>query len=95
MESIALVARLKPGTAERARELAVVEPAETPGIRRISVFVSPGEAVFLLEGESPEESFRTFLDDPVDSTMLAPWLPLFEGPLHRAPELAHWDLPTD
>ena len=94
MESIALVARLKPGTGERARELAMVEPPDTPGIRSISVFLSPDEAVFLLEGESPEESFRTFLDDPVDSTMLAPWLPLFEGPLHRAPRLAHWDIPT-
>jgi hypothetical protein len=93
VESIALVGRLKPGTEERARELALVEPAGTPGLRRISVFLSPGEAVFVLEGESPEESFRHFLDDPVDSTLLAPWLPLFDGPLHRAPQLAHWDLP--
>jgi hypothetical protein len=89
-----MVARLKPGADERARELALREPAATPGLSRLSVFVSPGEAVFLLEGESPGKSFRKFLDDPVDSTLLAPWLPLFEGPLHRAPELAHWDLPT-
>ena len=94
MESIAIVARLKPGTEERARELAMLEPAGAPGVSRISVFLSPGEAVFLLEGESPDEGFRTFLDDPVDSTMLAPWLPLFDGPIHRAPQLAHWDIPT-
>jgi hypothetical protein len=96
VESIAIVARLKPGTEERARELAIREPgvAQEPGVSRVSVFLSPGEAVFVLEGDSPDESFRKFLDNPVNSTMLAPWLPLFDGPLHRAPELAHWDLPT-
>jgi hypothetical protein len=87
-----MVASLKPGTQERAMELAMREPADTPGISRVSVYVSPSEAVFLLEGESPEESFRMFLDDPVDSTMLAPWLPLFDGPLHRVPEVAHHDV---
>jgi hypothetical protein len=94
VESIAIVGRLKPDTEERARELAKMEPAGAAGISRITVFLSPGEAVFLLEGESPEEGYRMFLDDPVDSTMIAPWLPLFDGPLHRAPELAHWDIRT-
>jgi hypothetical protein len=92
VESIAIVARLKPGTEERAMELASREPAHPPGVNRISVYLAPGEAVFLLEGESPEESFRMFLDDPVDSTMLEPWLPLLDGPLHRAPEQAHWEM---
>ena len=91
MERIAIVARLKPGNEERAGELATREPANTPGIRRVSVFLSPGEVVFLLEGESPEKSFRTFLDDPVDSTMLSPWLPLFDGPLHRVPQVGDWE----
>ena len=94
MGRIAIIARLKPGTEERARELAVLEPAHTPGLTRVSVFLSSGEAVFVLEGEEPGQSFRSFLDDPVDSTMLAPWLPLFDGPLHRAPQLADWDLPS-
>jgi hypothetical protein len=94
VESIAIVARLKPGTEDRARELAMLEPAGAPGVSRISIFLSPGEAVFLLEGESPEEGFLRFLDNPVDSTMLAPWLPLFDGPLHRAPRLGAWDVPT-
>jgi hypothetical protein len=89
-----MVARLKPGTGERARELAIREPAGTPGISRISVYLSPDEVVILLEGESPEESYRMFLDNPVDSTLLAPWLPLFDGPLHRAAEVARWDIPT-
>jgi len=89
-----MVARLKPGEHERARELAMREPASTPGIDRISIFVSADEVVFVLEGESQDEGFRLFVDNPVDSTLLASWLPLFDGPLHRAPQLAHWDIPA-
>ena len=92
MERIALVARLEPDAQERAGELASVPPSEARGISRISVFLSSGEAVFVLDGESPEASYRKWLDDPVNSTMLEPWLPLFEGPLHRAGEVAHWEL---
>jgi hypothetical protein len=92
MERIALVARLEPDAEERAEELAMVPPSEAPGISRVSVFLSSGEVVFVLEGDSPEASYREWLDDPVESTMLEPWLPLFKGPLHRAPEVAHWEL---
>ena len=87
-----MVARLKPTAQERASELAMREPSGAPGLSHISVFLSGDEVVFLLEGESPDESFRMWLDDPVDSTLLEPWLPLFDGPLHRAPEIAAWDL---
>jgi hypothetical protein len=92
MERVALVARLKPEAEDRASELAMVEPIEPAGITGISVFVSGGEVVFVLEGDSPEASCRMWLDDPVRSTMLEPWLPLFDGPLHRAAELAHWEM---
>jgi hypothetical protein len=92
MERVALVAELKPDTEGRAGELAMVEPTAAPGISRISVFLSPREVVFVLEGESPEESYRMWLDDPVRSTMLEPWLPLFDGPLHRAAEVSSWEI---
>lgn len=91
MDRIALVARLKPGAEERAGELALVEPTDAPGVSTTSVFLSAGEVVFVLEGDSPDESYRMWLDDPVRSTMLEPWLPLFDGPLHRAAEVAHWE----
>jgi hypothetical protein len=44
------------------------------------------EVVFLVEGGGARESVLATLDDPVMSTALAPWLPLFDGPLHRAYE---------
>ena len=87
-----MVARLKPDAKERASELAMLEPTERPGLSHVSVFLSGDEVVFLLEGESPEESYRMWLDDPVNATLLEPWLPLFDGPLHRAPEIASWEL---
>ena len=89
-----MVARLKPGAEERARELAVLDPVGAPGIDRISTFVSADEVVFVLEGEAPDEGYRRFVDNPVDSTLLAPWLPLFDGPLHRVPRLSDWDTST-
>lgn len=92
VERIAMVARLKPDAKERARELAEVKLTVAPGISHISVFLSGDEVVFLLEGDAPEESHRMWLDDPVHSTTLEPWLALFDGPLHRAPELVSWEL---
>lgn len=82
MERVALVARLKPDAEERPAQLAV-EPGDAPGISTTSVFLSAGEVVFVIEGESPEQSYRMWLDDPVRSTMLEPWLPLFDGPHAR------------
>ena len=91
MERIALVARLKPDAKERAGELATVKPTVPEGISHISTFLSGDEVVFMLEGDSPDESHWMWLNDPVNSTVLAPWLPLFDGPLHRAPEVTSWE----
>ena len=42
--------------------------------------------VFFFEGPDAEEAVREILNDPVRSTAVSPWLPLFSGPLHRAYE---------
>ncbi len=95
MERLVLVATLKPGAQERAAELVgVARPMELlPGSAAGAIFVSPTEVVFLLEGDDPERHAREFLDDPVRSTALAPWLPLFAGPLHRTREAYAWERP--
>jgi hypothetical protein len=67
-------------------------PTSPSGISQISIFLSGDEVVFLLQGDAPEESHRMWLDDPVNSTLLEPWLPLFDGPLHRAPEIVSWEI---
>jgi hypothetical protein len=92
-DRLVLVARLKHGARERAEKLLAdgVGPIVPETVDRWVVFLSESEVVFLFEGEGARESVLTILDDPVMSTALAPWLPLFEGPLHRAYETRSWE----
>lgn len=62
----------------------------TRGFERFSVYLSEFEVVFLVEGPDAESSVREIFNDPVRSTEIGPWLPLFDGPLHRADEVYHW-----
>jgi len=60
------------------------------GFERLSVYLSEFEVVFLIEALDAEVLVREILDDPVRATEISPWLPLFDGPLHRAAEVYHW-----
>jgi hypothetical protein len=53
--------------------------------------LSEAEVIFMFEGESAHESVRALFNDPVQSTLIAHWLPLFDGPLHQAPEAYFWE----
>jgi hypothetical protein len=90
VDRLVLVARLKAGTRDRAEKLLAerVEPIVPEAVDRWAIFLSAGEVIFLFEGAGARESVLTTLDDPAMSTALAPWLPLFDGPLHRAYEAA-------
>ena len=88
MDWFVLVARLKPHALEHARELAAqVDPSAVADFDRFGVFLSKGEVVFVFEGEHARETVRAHLNDPVESTALSPWIPLFDGPLHAAREV--------
>jgi hypothetical protein len=93
VDRIVLVARLKPGERERAEKLLAdgVEPIVPDAVERWAIFLSEGEVVFLFEGEGARESVLATLDDPVLSAALAHWLPLFDGPVHRAYEARSWE----
>jgi hypothetical protein len=45
----------------------------------------------LFEGEDSAESLRAKFNDPVLSTAISHWLPLFDGPLHNAAEAYFWE----
>jgi hypothetical protein len=94
LERLALVARLKPEAYQRAQELASADPpaaqlGDTP--LRGSIFLSSNEVVFMIEGDDVELHTREWFDDPVLSTAISSWLPLFDGPLHAAREFAVWN----
>lgn len=92
-DRVVLVARLKAGERERAEKLLAdgVEPIVPEGVDRWAIFLSESEVVFLFEGGGARESVLATLEDPVMSTALAPWLPIFDGPLHRAYEARSWE----
>jgi hypothetical protein len=93
MERVVLVARLRDGAHQRARELAASPLPNDPaaeGFRRVAVFVSEKEIVFMFEADGAESIVRRILTDPVQSTAISPWLPLFDGPLHRTEEAYYW-----
>ena len=91
MQRLVLTARLRQGARERALELAAAMPDQSTRVfERFSVYLSEFEVVFLAEGPNAESLVREVFNDPVRSTEIGPWLPLFDGPLHRADEVYHW-----
>ena len=94
MERYVLIARLKPEGRERARELLAERGAAdyaATDLERHAIFMAEGEVVFFMEGPDAEQTVRDILNDPVRSTVIGPWLTLFDGPLHVAPEAYFWE----
>jgi hypothetical protein len=80
-----------------AVEVSVLGPAalDRPHRRasaRSRSFSPATKSSFGSRGMPRKEIHRMWLDDPVNSTLLEPWLPLFDGPLHRAPEILSWEI---
>jgi hypothetical protein len=94
VERVVIIARLKPEGRDRAREL-IAEYEEGHHLPtefdRQAIFLAEGEVIFFLEGSDAEEKLRRIVNDPVRSTELGRWLPLFDGPLHAAPEAYYWE----
>ena len=92
-ERVAVIARLRPGSRERATQIlaegATYELGET-GFRRHSVFLAEDLAIFVFEGAGIEELVRDLVDDPVRSAAFSVWGPLLEGTPALAREEFHW-----
>ena len=96
MERLVLVAQLKSNSRERARELIAEYSASedlSGAFDRQGIFLSETEVVFFLEGPEAKETVKEILNDP-SATEIGHWIPLFDGPLHRAREEYFWERPT-
>ena len=96
MERVVLVAQLKPDSRERARELIAgysVNDNFSGAFDRHGIFLSETEVVFFLEGPEAKETVKEILNDP-SATEIGHWIPLFDGPLHRAREEYFRERPT-
>jgi hypothetical protein len=100
VDRFVLAARLKPDGRQRAETLLAehsalgAEELET-GFDRHAIFLSETEVIFLFEGKGADEAVRAVFNDPVGSTLISHWLPLFDGPLHRAKEAYFWEQQAD
>jgi hypothetical protein len=96
MERLAIIARLKEGTADRAAELIDRGPpfdlAEI-GLTSHSVFLSAKEVVFVFEGPQVEWVVDDLIDDPFQHEIqraLDQWRAIVDGPPGIAREQFGW-----
>ena len=93
-ERVAVVARLRPGSRERALEI-IAEGAPydlgDAGFARHSVFLAEEAVIFVFEGAGTEELVRALVDDPARSAAFSVWGPLLEGTPTLAREEFYWE----
>ena len=93
-ERLAVVARLQPGSGERANQiLAGGAPygLDEAGFGRHSVFLAEQIVVFVFEGPGIEGLVRDLVDDPTSSSTFSVWGPLLEGTPVLAREEFYWE----
>jgi len=96
MERVAIVARLKEGSEQRAAELVEAGPPfEHTGIVRHSIYISPSEAVFVFEGHEVEWIVDQLVDEPFHLELhgaLDQWREIVDGQPRVARERFGWQL---
>jgi hypothetical protein len=94
-ERVAVVAKLRPGTRERASEIiakgAPFDLGEA-GFRRHSVLLAEDTVVFFFEGSGIEGLVRELVNDPTRSAAFSVWGPLLEATPALAREEFYWEL---
>jgi hypothetical protein len=97
MERLALIARLQPGTEERAAELVADGPPFDPGERgltRHAVYLSAGEVVFIFEGDEVEWIVEEMVQEPGGGSVAAAldaWRELVDGPPRIGRDVFFWE----
>ena len=93
IERLAIVAKLRPGSHERAAEIIAKGPPYglgLAGFRRHSVFLAEEAVVFVFEGRGIEGLVRDLVNDPARSGSFSVWAPLLEGTPVLAREEFYW-----
>ena len=96
METVALIARLKPGSEEQAAQLLAAGPPFDPsarGLSRHAVYLSAGEVVFVFEGDEVEWIVEEMVSEPASGSLAAAldaWRELVDGPPRIARAAYSW-----
>jgi hypothetical protein len=93
---VVVVARLKKGAQDQAKELIASGPPFAPdalGFERHAVYLSSEEVVFLFEGPSAARRLADMIDDMVASASFGAWAPLIKGTPRIAHEHYFWSGP--
>jgi hypothetical protein len=93
VERVAIIAKLLPGSRERAAEiLAKGAPygLGLAGFRRHGVFLAEEAVVFVFEGPHIEGLVRDLVNDPARSAAFSVWAPLLDGTPVLAQEAFYW-----
>jgi hypothetical protein len=98
MERVAIIARLKEGSEQRAAELVAAGPPfdlSNSGIVRHSIYLSASEAVFVFEGHEVEWIIDQLIDEPFHYELqhaLDQWREIVDGQPRVARERFGWQL---
>jgi hypothetical protein len=97
VQRIAVAAKLKPGSAERAAQLLSGRPPFDPraaGFEHHRVFLAEEEVIFVFEGALLEPLVK-LLSEAVDASVLGAWDEILDGMPRVAHEVYSWDRPPD
>jgi hypothetical protein len=97
VQRLAVIAKLRPGSAERAAELIAGGPPFDPraaGFERHTVFLAPDEVVFVFEGSSLGPLI-TLLTESADPSVLGAWEEILDGIPRVAAQAYSWDRPPE
>jgi hypothetical protein len=98
MERVAIIARLKEGSEQRAAELVGAGPSfdlTDTGIVRHSIYISAREAAFVFEGHEVEWIVDQLIDEPFRYDLqraLEQWREIVDGEPRVARERFGWQL---
>lgn len=97
MQRVAVVAKLKPDSAEKARSLVENGPPFDPatlGFERHHVYVSEDTAVFVFEGANVNALIKTLAETSGAHEAFATWDALLDGLPELAREAYFWERPV-